>query len=413
MLSGEQTLMNKTYLLVIICCCLYIGACTGTANAYGAFIVPLSQQMGALRGTVSLASTIYGIISGLCAPLMLWTIRKFPLRFVMLVTAICSSLLTCSFGFMDNVYLYLASNIFKGVLNSIFSSTIIIFVIGNWFKDYRSSISALALGFSGIARALYSPLFSYMITTYGLRIGFFTMAFFQFVLVLPAFLFLTLTPEEKNFKPFTSSSAQEKGKKEENLRPLPYKVNDPVFYALCAVSILMALLIHINNHLNGFAQSLGKPALGPLLVSSLMLGNLFFKFFAGIVCDRLGDQYGAAFGCITAILACAIMLVSSNDIVLLIGAFILGTAYGNQITTSALIRHVYGNKQYADVFAAQSVPYGLMYFGSMIFGYIYDFTGSYRPCFVVGIILQAIALLLSIYILSVHKKRQNSLRDDT
>ncbi|MBQ2213748.1 MAG: hypothetical protein II414_04190, partial [Erysipelotrichaceae bacterium] len=137
--------MNKTYLLVIICCCLYIGACTGTANAYGAFIVPLSQQMGALRGTVSLASTIYGIISGLCAPLMLWAIRKFPLRFVMLVTAICSSLLTCSFGFMDNVYLYLASNIFKGVLNSIFSSTIIIFVIGNWFMDYCSSISALAL----------------------------------------------------------------------------------------------------------------------------------------------------------------------------------------------------------------------------------------------------------------------------
>ncbi len=405
--------MNKKYLLAIICCCLYIGACTGTANAFGAFIVPLSQQMGALRGTVSLASTIYGIVSGLCAPLMLWAVRKFPLRFVMLVTAICSSLLTCSFAFMDNVYLYLFTNVFKGVLNSIFSSTIIIFVIGNWFKDYRSSISALALGFSGIARALYSPLFSHVITAYGLKAGFFTMAFFQFVLVLPAFLFLTLTPEEKKLKPFTSSSAKDKGSKKESLRPLPYKVNDPVFYALCAVSILMALLIHINSHLNGFAQSLGKTELGPLLVSSIMLGNLFFKFIAGIICDRFGDEYGAAFGCISAIFGCVIMLISENDIVLLIGSFILGTAYGNQITTSALIRHVYGNKQYADVFAAQSVPYGIMYFGSMIFGYIYDFTGSYRPCFEVGMILQVIALLLSIYILNVHRRYRKSLRDDT
>jgi MFS family permease len=168
----------------------------------------------------------------------------------------------------------------------------------------------------------------------------------------------------------------------------------------------MALLVHINNHLNGFAQSLGKPALGPLLVSSLMLGNLFFKFISGIVCDRLGNKYGVTFCCVTAIIACSILFISSNDIILLIGAFILGTAYGNQITTSALIRHVYGNKQYADVFAAQSVPYGLMYFGSMIFGYIYDFTGSYRPCFVVGIVLQLIALALGFYILYKHKKEQ-------
>ena len=398
--------MKRTYLLVIICCCLYIGACTGTANAYGAFIVPLSEQMNALRGTVSLASTIYGIVSGLCAPLMLWAIRKYPLRYVMLITAICSSLLTISFGFMNNVWLYLASNVFKGVLNSIFNSTIIIIIIGNWFTDYRSSVSALALGFSGIAGALYSPLFSHVVNTYGLRAGFMTMAFFQFVLVLPAFLFLTLTPEEKDFKPFTTDTRQKSVKKDDSINPHPFKVNDPVFYALCIVSILMALLIHINNHLNGFAQSLGKPALGPLLVSSIMLGNLFFKFAAGIVCDKIGDKYGVTFGCVTAILGCAIMLVSSNDIVLLIGAFILGTAYGNQITTSALIRHVYGNKQYADVFAAQSVPYGLMYFGSMIFGYIYDFTGSYRPCFVVGIVLQLIALLMGFYILFKHKKEQ-------
>ncbi|MBQ4251581.1 MAG: MFS transporter, partial [Erysipelotrichaceae bacterium] len=326
--------MKRTYLLVIICCCLYIGACTGTANAFGAFIVPLSEQMQALRGTVSLASTIYGIISGLCAPLMLWAVRKYPLRNVMMIMAICSALLTCSFGFMNNVYLYLGVNIFKGVLNAIFSSTIIMFVIGNWFSDYRSSVSAIALGFSGIAGALYSPLFSYMVNTYGLKAGFFTMAFFQVVLVLPAYLFLTLTPEEKNFKPFTLENSKEKVKKEETTKPLEYKVNDPVFYALCAVSILMALLIHISNHLNGFAQSIGKPTLGPLLVSAIMLGNLFFKFIAGIVCDKLGDQYGVAFGCLTAILGCVIMLVGSGDLILLIGAFILGTAYGNQITTS-------------------------------------------------------------------------------
>ncbi|MBR2545884.1 MAG: MFS transporter, partial [Erysipelotrichaceae bacterium] len=391
--------MKRTYLLVIICCCLYIGACTGTANAYGAFIVPLSEQMNALRGTVSLASTIYGIVSGLCAPLMLWAIRKYPLRYVMLVTAICSSLLTCSFGFMNNVYLYLASNVFKGVLNSVFSSTIIIIIIGNWFSDYRSSVSALALGFSGIAGALYSPLFSHMVNAYGLKAGFFTMAFFQLMLVLPAFLFLTLTPEEKNLTAFTLGNAKQSKKKEDSLCPLTFKVNTPVFYALCTVSILMALLIHINNHLNGFARSLGKPELGPLLVSSIMLGNLFFKFVAGLVCDKLGDRYGLYFGCATAILGCVIMLLSSNNTVLLVGAFILGTAYGNQITTSALIRHVYGNQQYADVFAAQSVPYGLMYFGSMIFGYIYDFTGSYRPCFTLGIILQLIALSCGFYIL--------------
>ena len=50
-----------------------------------------------------------------------------------------------------------------------------------------------------------------------------------------------------------------------------------------------------------------------------------------------------------------------------------------------------------------------MYFGSMIFGYIYDFSGSYRPCFTVGIVLQVIALLINFYILSVHHRKQTDI----
>ena len=401
--------MNRKYILVIICCCLYIGACNGTANAFGTFIIPMSQQTGALRGTVSLGSTIYGISSGLFAPLMLWSIRKYPLRNVMITVAALSALLTCSFTFMTNVYLYLAVNVFKGLLNAFFGSAIIIMIIGNWFNDAKSTVSALVLGFSGVAGAIFSPLFTHITNTYGLKFGFFTMVFFQFILAVPSYLYLTLTPQEQNFKPFTSSRNKAVNKKEdtETYRHT-FKVNDPMFYALCIVSILTAMLMHINPHFNGYAQSLDKAALGPLMMSSIMIGNIFFKFVAGIVCDKFGAPYGVPFVCITGILACIILYTATSDFMLMAGAFIMGTVYGNQVTTPALIRHVYGNKQYPDVYAGQSVPYGLMYFGSMMYGYVYDFTGSYKLCFLIGIGFLIIAMLLNYYILHKYEKEKNS-----
>ncbi len=389
--------MNRKYITVIICCCLYIGACTGTGNALGAFIIPMAQQTNSLRGTVSLASTIYGIVSGLCAPFLIWAIRKYPLKYIMLITATLTALLTCSFGYMNNVYVYLAANIFKGLLNAIFSSTIIVIIIGNWFTDAKSTITALALGFSGIAGAIYSPLFTSIINSYGLRTGYFVEAFFQFVLVLPAAFFLTVTPQEKNLEPYRSSKSPigktESADADGNYE---FKVRDPMFYSLCAVSVLSAILFHVSNHFNGYALTLNKGSIGPLMASAIMIGNILFKFVAGYICDHYGNRYGVSFLCVTGIVGCLIILFgSSSDLLLLAGAFMIGVVYANQITTSALIRHIYGNKQYADVFAAQSVPYGLMYFGNMLFGYIYDFTQSYRLCFIFGIAILLITLLLN------------------
>ena len=106
--------------------------------------------------------------------------------------------------------------------------------------------------------------------------------------------------------------------------------------------------------------------------------------------------------------ACIILYTATSDFMLMAGAFIMGTVYGNQVTTPALIRHVYGNKQYPDVYAGQSVPYGLMYFGSMMYGYVYDFTGSYKLCFLIGIGFLIIAMLLNYYILHKYEKEKNS-----
>ena len=400
--------MNRKYLTVIICCCLYIGACTGTGNALGAFIIPMAEQTHSLRGTVSLASTIYGIVAGLCAPLLVWAIRKYPLKYILLSVGTATALLTCSFGFMDSVYVYLAANVFKGFLNAVFSSTIIVIIIGNWFSSFKSTITALALGFSGIAGALYSPLFTHVINTYGLRTGYFVEAFFQFVLVLPAAFTLTVSPEEQGLVPYSNGkSSTRKNTIESNTVYHPFRVNDPIFYALCAVSVLSAVLFHISNHFNGYAATLGKAEIGPLMVSSIMIGNILFKFVVGFICDRFGNKYGVPFLCFSAIIGCLLMLYgTSSNLLLMTGAFIIGVVYANQITTPALIREVYGNKQYADVFAAQNVPYGLMYFGNMLFGYIYDFTRSYRLCFVFGIGILLLTMLLYMYIMVRHRKQQ-------
>ncbi|MBR0137437.1 MAG: MFS transporter, partial [Erysipelotrichaceae bacterium] len=353
-----------------------------------------------------LASTIYGIISGFFAPLLVKCLRKYPLKYILLLSGLLTALLSCSFGFMYDVKIYLLANVFKGFLNAFFNSTVIIIIIGNWFKDLKSTITALVLGFSGIAGAFFSPLFSSIIGTYGLKAGYFTQAFFQFVLVLPAFFLLTLTPEEQNMTPYENAlKKQENTVKSEDITYHPFSVKDPVFIATCVVSITTAILFQISNHFNGYAQTLGAASIGPLMVSSIMIGNIFFKFAAGTVCDRFGNKNGVIFLCVFGIIGCTVLMLSNgNALSLLAGAFLMGAVYANQVTTPAMIRYVYGDKQYPDVYAAQSVPYGLMYLGNMIFGYIYDFTGSYKPCFIFGIAIMIIALLAHRYLVAVRQK---------
>ncbi|MBQ4254258.1 MAG: hypothetical protein II712_05445, partial [Erysipelotrichaceae bacterium] len=210
--------MNRKYLTVIACCCLFIGACLGTSNALGAFIIPLAQQTNSLRGTVSLASTIYGIISGFFAPLLIKCLRKYPLKYILLLSGLLTALLTCSFGFMYDVRIYLLANVFKGFLNAFFNSTVIVIIIGNWFRDLKSTITALVLGFSGIAGAFFSPLFSSIIVKFGLKAGYFTQAFFL----------LTLTPEEQNMTPYENAlKKRENGIRSEETVFHRFSVKDP------------------------------------------------------------------------------------------------------------------------------------------------------------------------------------------
>ena len=392
--------IKPSHLLIIICCCLYIAACTGTANAQGAFIIPLAQQTNSLRGTVSLASTVYGIISGLCATWLIRALKKYPLKYILLSTCLLEGVITASFGYMHDVRIYLAVNILKGFLNTVFNSTIVIIIIGNWFISARSTVTAIILGFSGIAGALFSPLFSSVVASAGLAAGYRLQAALQIILALPAAFLVTLTPQEKGLQPHVSE-IEGSGKTEEDTgRHLPFRKSDPTFWQLCCLSVLTAVMFQLSNHFNGYAQTINMAQTGPLMVSAIMIGNIFFKFVCGIVCDRYGNRFGVPFLCVCGLAGCVMLLLGgSSKIMLLAGAFILGAVYANQVTTSALIREVYGSSQYAEVFAAQSVYYGLMYFGNMMFGYIYDFTSSYRPCFAAGIMFMLISLLLNHLIL--------------
>lgn len=396
----------KKYLVVFLCCCSYILASIGTNNAFNVFTLPLAEKLHTLRGTVALGSTIYGIVNGLASPLIIKSIRKYKFKPVVTTTTVLFCIVTVLFGYIDNVYVYLGLNVIKGILYAFFQSTIVSIIIGNWFKDKTSTVTSIVMAFSGVAGAILSPIFASSLADYGLKFSYYLMAIVQLIFGLPLSLFISFDPSDVHMEPYTKKS-KDKNAVTETRKVNIYYRNNPMFVYICIISICTALLCQFASHYTGYAESIGSGEIGAYMVSATMVGNILFKFIIGIICDKYGDDKGSPFICIVCAVGCLMMFVSNNATVTMIASVLLGAAYANQVATGALIRYVYGNKQFGQAYSDQAVSFGLLFLGGTVFGYIYDFFNSYKPVFIIVIIILAITFYLCRKTVQLAEKNRN------
>ena len=125
--------------------------------------------------------------------------------------------------------------------------------------------------------------------------------------------------------------------------------------------------------------------------------------------DKLGVNGVVLVGGGMACLGFLILIISAGKpsyIVFLLGAFCIGwinalTAAGSSLITLS----TFGKKDFAQIFANLTV--GLTVIGAFahtIFGYIYDFFGSYQPAFIVGACICVAFMILYLCAIVIGKK---------
>ena len=133
-------------------CCLAassIGLCT---NAIGVFYTPVAKSLKVLKGTFAMHATLSTLATALTSLKMSKVIKKYFYKEVLLIGVILSSGATWLMSY--------STSILRGIGVGIYGMVPITVVITNWFDKKHGLATSLALSFSGLSGAIFSPLLS-------------------------------------------------------------------------------------------------------------------------------------------------------------------------------------------------------------------------------------------------------------
>ena len=155
-------MINKSYkhwMIVFFMCCLAassIGLCT---NAIGVFYTPVAKSLKVLKGTFAMHATLSTLATALTLLKISKVIKKYSYKKVLLIGVILSSGATWLMSYSTSVYLFYILGILRGIGVGIYGMVPITVVITNWFDKKHGLATSLALSFSGLSGAIFSPLF--------------------------------------------------------------------------------------------------------------------------------------------------------------------------------------------------------------------------------------------------------------
>lgn len=352
-----------------------------TTNVAGLFFTPMAEEFGVMQGTASLTLTISNICVALGGLATRWLTKLVPLRALLIagVAILAGSALGTAWVSSISVAYILAAT--RGLSGGIIGFVLITYVLNKWFVAQLGLATSVAMGFSGLAGALFSPLIQPVVANMGWRAGYVLVAVLTVLLSLPAILLVpSCDPGDIGLRPLGAeddpASAQAVNKGE---RP-PIKVN----HVLCAAVVLYASLAGavsaMPQHFPGVASEAGLAAsVGAGMISACMVANTFGKVFMGWLIDRIGAKNSIfAFTAIVSASIVALFFVHV-PIAFIAAALAFGLCYARAtVGVTMMCREIFGKRGFGIVYpiAALGTSFANAIFSAGV-GFGYDLTDGY------------------------------------
>ena len=391
---------NKSYkhwIIVLLMCCLAassIGLCT---NAIGVFYTPVSQSLNVLKGTFALHATLSTLATALTSLKISKVIKKYSYKKVLFLGVMLSSGATWFMSYCTSVYPFYILGILRGIGVGIYGMVPITVVITNWFDKKHGLATSLALSFSGLSGAIFSPLLSSWIIHYGWQMTYRFMAVCIFTLVLPALIIpWNIDPQKEDLLPYGYKERKQTIHIQNN------KVNllTISFICMCLFTLLHTSITGISQHLSGISVSIQLSAtIGATLMSLAMIGNISTKLLIGLLSDLFTPVKAVIIMILTNCISLVLLFIGvihKETLLLYIGSFMFGSIYSvGAVGIPMLTRYFFGNKNYAKTYSVIGFLTNVGSASSLtLIGYLYDFTNSYQIVFIIALCFHLINLIL-------------------
>ncbi len=374
------------YLLVVAAMCGLSAATVGLiTNVAGLFFSPMADEFGVLKGAASMTLTIANICVALGGLATRRLTKLVPLR-VLLIAGVAvmagSTFATALAPSMGVVYLLSAA---RGLAGGIIGFVLITYVLNKWFVAQLGLVTSLAMGCSGLAGAIFTPLIQPVVSAMGWRAGEVLVAALTVALCLPAILFVPSTdPGDVGLVPLGGDApagpTTTKGPKP------PIKVDRLLFACVVLYAVLSAAVSAMPQHFPDFAEEAGlSAAVGAGMISACMVANTLGKIVMGWLTDHIGAR--ASILAYTVLVAGSIvaLLLVHVPVAFLAAAFLFGLCYSRAtVGLSMMCREVFGKRGFGIVYpvAALGCSFSNAVFSSAV-GFGYDLTGGYTISLVV------------------------------
>jgi MFS family permease len=370
------------WLMIFACAVgMALGVATFLIYAFGVFIDPISTELDAGRGQVSLALTL-GIMGNLvAAPLIGMLSDRYGARLMILIGVVALSVFLASFSLVQSLtQLYLVALLM--VLFAAGSGPITYArVISAWFDNRRGLALGLTMAGLGIGGAIAPVLSQALIDDYGWRMAYRYLGLIVLVVSFPL-LFLMV----RNRPPQTASQALDESyaaKTEEVGLSVGESARQGAFWFMAIGFFLVALgnsggLVHLPPLLTDAGLT---PQRAAFYAGVMGIGVTIGRASAGFLLDMFHAPYVAIGFLIGPVLAYTSFLSGIDPNLVLVPVLLFGIGIGAEFDIIPyLITRYFGMKNFGAIYGLQILTFSLgTGLGPAVMGFGYDKYGSYAP----------------------------------
>ena len=371
----------------------------GTAYAFAAFFVPLSQEFSANRAETSLvfsiAAILYfslglpaGYVADRIGPRLVVTAGMAVLAAGLVVASTATSLW--------QVYLGYGVGVGIGVGIAYVPS---VAAVQRWFLRRRGFATGIAISGIGIGTLVGAPLCNWLLESMSWRSVYLVLAAIAALATLLALVTIHSSPQAYGQAPDgdphagaqTAAAAAAGSTLGEALRARPW-------WLIYVASMLLSFGLFLPFvHLVPYARDHGLgDAYGVWLITLLGLGSTLGRFAFASVAGRLGRRHALAMMFAGAGAMLLLWAATANALALAVFAVMFGAFYGGFVATvPSLTADYFGSKALGAIIGALYTCVAIgSFLGPPAAGYAYDLLGSYVGVILVGAALSFAGMVL-------------------
>lgn len=376
--------------------------------SYSVFFKPMTEEFGWTRTMTSGAYSLSTIVLGAFSIVLGWLCDRYGPRVTLTICGILSGVGIILLSNVSTLWqLYLFFGIILGL--GLGAYVPLVTTVSAWFDSRKGLALGIVVAGIGLGPTIIAPIASHLISLYGWRQTYTILGLTTGILIVIASQFLRSGPgtldiiysEESSIPgPHTADdkSATDKPPCKETEWTLKSAAKDKTFWLIVtSYSFWCLAIISIPVHIVPFITDMGISSVHAANILALITGSSCIGRIAmGAISDKIGRKRVMNI-CLTVNAIALVWLVAADNIWMFsLFAIVYGLTYGGCVPQwAALVGDLFGLSAMGTIFGTiiflVTIPGAV---GPILFGYIFDVTGSYDIAFLIVAAFVAVAILI-------------------